>query len=258
MYGGGEQRMDDGRLTRTRSLIQALGARDGLRAAWQLKRGTVISFGGYVLENDSSAGYHLTESLPKLRRLAEYVAPSARAVVDVGAHCGLFAAFAKERSPEAAVICVEADPQLVPRIEQNLARFNNWTVACAAATDVDGGRVPFYRSARSTQTSSLLRRAVEVFDTAPEVLDVPTATLDMLCVDMPVIDVLKIDVQGAELGVLEGAAATLSRTRTLLIEASLLDDDVHVLLTRLRDDFGPPAFVNPVYAGADLAYQRLS
>jgi FkbM family methyltransferase len=55
-----------------------------------------------------------------------------------------------------------------------------------------------------------------------EKVTVRVDTLDRVAQDMPVIDLLKLDVQGFERHVLEGGADALRRTRALLIEANFV------------------------------------
>ena len=48
--------------------------------------------------------------------------------------------------------------------------------------------------------------------------------LDTVLADLPRIDVLKVDVQGAEGLVIDGARQILPRVQTLLIEITVLDE----------------------------------
>ena len=173
-------------------------------------------------------------------------------MVDVGAHSGLFAAFASERAQGAHFVCIEPNPSMGPIIRANLTAVPTWQLITAAATDMSGS-VSLYASRSSTQTSSLMRDAVQ---STVDVIQVPAVTLDAVCADFPAVDVLKIDVQGAEGLVLDGGHETLKRTRTVLIEVTFLDPDPIGVLVRLRDAFGPWRVLNPVYSGADLIFER--
>lgn len=205
----------------------------------------------YVMPNGLSARYHLLESIAKLRRLSEFVRHDDRVIVDIGAHSGLFTAFALERAPGAKAICVEPLIELAPMIQSNLAPFSHWELVSAAVSD-EQGPTAFYR-AKSSQESSLVPSTIR---SASEEISVQTITLDELCRDLGQIDVMKVDVQGAEHLVLGGGAASIPRVRTLLIEVSLVDPEPHRVLADLVSEFGPWRFVNPVYGGADLAFER--
>jgi len=205
----------------------------------------------YVMANGLSARYHLLESIAKLRRLSEYVRVDDRVIVDVGAHSGLFAAFALERAPNAKAICIEPLVEMVPLIERNMSPFSRWDVVNAALSDQTGDAT-FYR-AKSSQESSLVSSTIR---SESHATTVKSLTLDHVCRDLERIDVMKIDVQGAEHLVLRGGAGTIPRVRTLLIEVSLADPEPHVVLADLLREFGPWRFINPVYGGADLLFER--
>jgi FkbM family methyltransferase len=220
-----------------------------------LRNGGVVEFRNrghaYVMPNGLSARYHLLESIDKLRRLADHVRTDDRVVVDVGAHAGLFSAFALERAPHASALAIEPEAAMAPIIARNLASFANWRLVQAAVSDTPG-EATFYR-ATSSQESSLIPATIR---SASVRVTVPSVTLDELCTDLPQVDVLKVDVQGAEHLVLAGGRETLPRVRTLLVEVSLVDPQPHHVLDELVTSFGPWRVVNPVYAGADLLFER--
>jgi len=205
----------------------------------------------YVMPNGLSTRYHLLESIEKLRGLAEHVRPLDRVIVDVGAHAGLFTAFALERAPDASALMVEPEVAMEPIIQRNLAHHTEWRLVQAAVSGA-AGEATFYRAA-SSQESSLIPTTIR---SSMESMTVPTVTLDELCRDFEQVDVLKVDVQGAEHFVLSGARETIPRVRTLLIEVSLIDSQPHRVLEELVVAFGPWRVINPVYAGADLLFER--
>jgi FkbM family methyltransferase len=241
-------------------LVREFGVVDGARLAAELATGRpTVRFTdrgrSYWMPRDAATIHHLTSSITSLRRLASYVDSGDTRIVDVGAHSGLFATFAAERAPAARVTVVEPDPSLAPVIQQNLIHHSNWELvqkAVAAKT----GRIRFFRNSASTQTSSLLISALGGLGGPVTEVEVDATTLDDLLCDDEHIDVLKIDVQGAEHLVLRGASNSLKRVRTLLIEVSLLDPEAGEVLMTLRQEFGDPERVNPVFVGADLAYRR--
>ncbi len=251
------------RLTATTAqLCRRLGLRHGMVVAAQLlHHGESIRFPDngrwYHIRHEANVATHILSSTPKLRRLADVVSAEDAVIIDIGAHSGLFATFAKERSPDALVIVVEPDPKLRPIIERNLKPFGAWKLIQAAVSS-QSGRSNFYRNAHATQTSSLFADSAQTFAGEIERLDVEVTTLDSIVarLETPQIDVLKLDVQGAERLVLEGGAASLSGVRKLIIEVTFLDPDPGALLTFLAGEFGAPQTLNPVYMGADLVYRR--
>ena len=194
-----------------------------------------------------------------LQRLADLVDEQDRVVLDAGASSGLFSRFVKQRVIQApGLLPSEANPILVPVIRSNLAPFDNWTVVTKALSDSEGV-VPFYRNHDVPQTSALDRVSAESFGRWPaEEMSVGSTTVDALVEQLALdrIDVLKMDIQGAESRAIAGAADALSRVRKLLIEVSFLDGSPELVLARLQQEFGDPTVVQLVSGGADLLYAR--
>ena len=114
----------------------------------------------------------------------------------------------------------------------------------------------FFRNPHSLQTSSLVREAVQEFASDFELVTMVTTTIDDILDGVQDVDVLKVDVQGAEAAALHGAHKSLRRVRTLLVEISLLGAEAPELMVELELEYGRPERVNLVAGGADLAYER--
>lgn len=164
---------------------------------------------------------------PPLLRLAAEVVRPGHSIWDIGANLGLFSfAAAVAAGPTGHVLAVEPDTTLV-RLLRRSARVNRGhasvEVLPAAIADCVGvGRFHIARRNRSTnhldgfgttQTGGI--RATEL---------VPTLTLDWLALHMaPDIaspDVIKIDVEEAEMEVLAGAAHVLQSHPTIICEVA--------------------------------------
>ncbi len=144
-------------------------------------------------------------------------------VVDIGAHIGRYTLIAaKHRS---RVISIEPDPSNFAMLKSNirLNRFWNVVPLQMAVSDSSGKRPFFLAGGGDTGTSSLepdwfwtldegVRRKVEV---ECETLDRLVARLDLERIDW-----LKIDVEGHEIPVLEGAKQALGRTKRLILEVT--------------------------------------
>jgi FkbM family methyltransferase len=147
-------------------------------------------------------------------------------LVDVGAYRGGFYRAVAGRCGVARAVLVEAIPERAAQLRDRHAG-PAVTVVDAAAADADGRRVPFSVNTYA-ETSSLLplrglMPELAGLDTRPErTVTVQTVTLDALYRDQGLarVDLLKIDVQGAEDRVLEGAQEALARTRLVWIETS--------------------------------------
>jgi FkbM family methyltransferase len=155
-----------------------------------------------------------------LRLVTEIVRPGA-VVWDVGANVGLFTfAAASVVGARGRVLAVEPDSLLVRLLRRSAtlnSRLSTVDVLPAAVSDRVGiGRFHIGRRNRSTNflegfgtTQTGGTRAVEL---------VPTVTLDWLAGHFPLPDVIKIDVEVAELLVLRGAGSVLDAHPALICE----------------------------------------
>lgn len=154
------------------------------------------------------------------------VAPAPRHVIDVGVGDGtpwLYEAF-----PEAHLILVEPLREFEPAIRGILERRAGQCHLCCLA-ESDGEAVIEVHPWNLTGSSLLKTRSSKLLGTAGGVLEqverriVPQRRLDSIAAGLPGPCVMKIDVEGAELGVLRGAVRTLGVTDLILLETSLLE-----------------------------------
>jgi FkbM family methyltransferase len=127
--------------------------------------------------------------------------------LDVGAHIGSITAEVLRHSPTVKVQAFEAIPDKVERLRRKFPQVK--VHECALADSQ--GMATFYIDARHSAYSSLSRNSDDVQE-----IKVRLQTLDGL-VDADDVDVLKIDVEGAELGVLRGSVRTLELCRPLVM-----------------------------------------
>lgn len=151
----------------------------------------------------------------------ELVAPG-MSVWDIGANVGLFTYAAAHRSGGAGyVLAVDPDTDntsLLLRSRQALdARHNARVEVLAAAIGAPGDRIGrLMVSSRSRSANALVGFGTSSFGAAREERPVPLFTLDELLTHFPPPDVLKIDVEGAEQRILEGAARLLREWRPVI------------------------------------------
>ena len=136
-------------------------------------------------------------------------------MVDVGAHLGLYTLLAARRvGPTGHVLAVEPVPRFAEKIRRHAAmnRLGNITVAEMALAHTEGsGQIYDYGC-----ESGLVGKN----DMPPTaVYTVPVKTLDGLREEfsLPRVDAIKIDVEGAEWAVCQGAVRTLRQDRPLLL-----------------------------------------
>ncbi|HSC64645.1 MAG TPA: FkbM family methyltransferase [Caldimonas sp.] len=131
--------------------------------------------------------------------------------VDVGAHIGSIVASAKRRSRPSKILAIEAIPERAASLAR---RFPDVEVTQCAVGESEGSDVAFFVNAAQSGYSSLARG--EGF----REIRVPLRTLDGVLAGHDV-DVIKIDIEGAELGALRGAVKTLSTHRpTVMFESA--------------------------------------
>jgi len=148
-------------------------------------------------------------------------------IIDVGAHHGQFALLARDRYPDAEIICVEPLPDAVDRLHAVHAGDKRLTILPFAAGGADGRRS--MHVSRKTDSSSLLpilRPYVQAFPGTEEAgtIEVDVRMLDTLlksATRRPTL--LKIDVQGGELEVLDGAARVLAEVDAAYVECSFVE-----------------------------------
>ena len=138
-------------------------------------------------------------------------------VWDIGGNLGLFSALAAGRaSAEGQVFTVEPDPYYAHLIGRSARRFSGdfapIQVLCAAVADRSG--IASFGEAEQGHARSALADYTRTATVATR--PVPVVTLDGLLEFWPAPDIVKIDVEGAEIAVLEGAFRLLRDVRPVI------------------------------------------
>lgn len=167
----------------------------------------------------SNAGYVLGTTEPVVQHAFVSLLRPGMVVYDVGANVGFFTVIAARLCcPEGHVVAFEPLPENFERIRHNVAlnNFQNVMVCCEALSDTDG-KALFQVSAEPTW-GNLVGVGKDI-DQKTGTIEVNVSRLDLLVQtdELPVPDLIKIDVEGAEAQVLRGAEDTLRRTRPLLL-----------------------------------------
>ncbi len=143
-------------------------------------------------------------------------------VVDIGSNIGQYLFALKTSVPQARVYSVEADPIIFKLLKKNASNLNKVKIFQKILSNKSGS-MNFYTSKKFSTWSTLVK---------PEDDDAYTKTKvevvdgDSLFEDLKHVDLLKIDVEGAEWEVLMGLKKTLKKSKYILIEISITRDRV--------------------------------
>lgn len=129
--------------------------------------------------------------------------------VDVGANIGLASLLISELAPSAKVIAFEPIPKTFEYLVENIRRNG-----CEAK--ISAHRVAVGRQSGSIRFSQEDNSAINHITSEEGGVEVPLTSIDTFFRKGPDIDFLKIDVEGFEDQVLEGARASLFRCRPIV------------------------------------------
>lgn len=148
-------------------------------------------------------------------------------ILDVGANYGQSALSIRHFAPNNPIVCIEANPTLVPAMELTQRRVRDCSYVIAAVSDDVGVQeltVPTFGRVTNTGGASLDHDFVhgraallEERYRAPIAMRtqvVPTITVDSLDLDVAL---LKLDVEGLEDRVIRGASLTIERCRPIVV-----------------------------------------
>jgi FkbM family methyltransferase len=180
---------------RTKLFLQRLAGRFG----YQIRR----------IEAGVSCENALTEQVRLVGR-------DAQAIVEVGAADGRDAEQYAELFPLARILAVEPVPDSYAKLALRMGRVDRLT-AVNSALAAHVGKAEFHVGRWADASSLLPAKATgssyDQYTTSRQTIEVETTTLDALCHQHGIthIDLLKMDVQGVEMGILSAAGDLLQR-----------------------------------------------
>jgi FkbM family methyltransferase len=155
---------------------------------------------------------------PELANILRQAIPVGGVVLDIGAHVGLHTLmFSKTAGKDGKVIAAEPSPANAGLLRKHLEWNDcaNVTVVDAAVSDQEG-TAQFTFRAEATDFGGFANSLA--YDNGGETREVRLTTIDALCGDLNP-DLIKIDVEGAELSVLRGGDTVLRRANPVLVVA---------------------------------------
>jgi FkbM family methyltransferase len=163
----------------------------------------------------SIAGYLLGTQEPQVQAAITHLVRPGMIVYDVGANVGfLTLLFAKAVGKEGCVIAFEPVAANSERIGYN-AKLNGFTNIIVRLEAVGGSDGTAGFTIGAFPTIGKLQQAGA--SSSEEVREVPVRSLDSVIKELPPPDLLKIDIEGAEVDCLCGARSLLKENRPLLL-----------------------------------------
>jgi FkbM family methyltransferase len=150
------------------------------------------------------------------------VESTVRTIIDAGANIGLSSLYFLRRYPDARIVAIEPDPGNAAMARRNLSPYGHRAAVVEAAVWPTAERLSLsrstFRDGRDWSTRVLPADGVQN-------ITVPGVTIEDLMHShhLDDLDILKMDIEGAELEVLSGDTSFLARTKCIMIE---LHEDV--------------------------------
>jgi FkbM family methyltransferase len=142
-----------------------------------------------------------------------------RVIVDAGAHVGLTAIYFANRFPDARIIAIEPEAKNFELLTRNIAHYPNSVAMHAALWDregelrvVDPGMGTWGFMTRGEAAQDTISAAFR------HMISATTVAAVMRDHQLESIDILKIDIEGAEKEVFADSTAWLGRVRAIIIE----------------------------------------
>jgi FkbM family methyltransferase len=181
------------------------------------------------------------DSFQRHCRLSETLTNECRHIFDVGANIGQSVSRYRDKFPSCFITSFEPNPEVFSLLERNWGCVSGITLNPIALTNFIG-HASFYAT-RVPEVSSLLQPTERMIELSSEhkydheTINVSTMTLDHYCQinNIRNIDILKLDVQGSELNLLQGAEKLLQEGMITLIYSEVTFAETYINQTRFID-----------------------
>lgn len=206
------------------SLASTFESLDEFRKLEDLRKGYTITKEGFDLFLDPQ-DWVISRALsinkvwePEETKFFRQILHEEMTVVDVGANIGYFTVlFSKIVGERGRVISFEPDPGSYSILQKNVKENNLANVLAIQKAVADFcGKAKLYLSKTNHGDNRMSSTIIEDIDIEREVIDVDVTSLDDALKDIN-IDFLKIDTQGAEMKVINGAQKMIKRNKNLKI-----------------------------------------
>ena len=160
---------------------------------------------------------------------------------DVGANVGLYSWEVRKVSPHRKILAFEPDPENIKLLEKTLngANFQNVEI-CKCALSYQLAEISFFQDILTSATGCVAGKdkpwIEQYLNSSATEIRVKTETIDSVVRRDRIPSLIKIDVEGHEIEVLQGGRNTLSKAKPLLIIESFPPKQCSVLW--LLDELG--------------------
>jgi FkbM family methyltransferase len=225
-----------------------------------------LGFSGYQASWIAlSIGRYQNLRAARLELVPSSILSNLRTCVDAGAHAGSWTQALLDGFKPERVIAVECEPRLVEPLKAKFSALPLVTVIDAALAESEG--TASFHQLRHPASSSLLKpRAGIVKEFLANswdligTVDVRKISYDQLVADEDEISILKLDIQGAEMGVLSASKEGLEKTKCIIMEVTFTSHyegdfgfpELHQLMA--RKGFGLYRLSDPYNRGARVLF----
>lgn len=145
-------------------------------------------------------------------------------ILDLGANKGFFATWALVTAPGSHVHCYEPDPRNARCLQQNVRAFGKGATAHNVAVGSAPGELTLFRIGGRAGQGSVYRSRAESRGEIVAEVPVPVVALAELLAPFGRVDLMKIDVEGAEYDILLDSSTTaLANVDRIVMEADDVD-----------------------------------
>lgn len=168
-----------------------------------------------------------------LRNLARRM-PKDAVILDIGANRGAYAAMVRAAFPKARIYAFEPHPASLAELERVASRLDFEAIRSACGAEEGSLTLYDYPGGKGSSHASAFREVIEEHHMAQshghsEAIEVPVTTVDRFLQERGIerVDLMKVDVEGLDLSVLNGAKGAFSAGRIRMVQFEFSELDVH-------------------------------
>lgn len=225
------------KFSRNKIIKRRLNIKDGLTVEW-------------FLSPDSQLKYYKKSFDEDLRKFVEKYVKVSDIVWDIGANCGTFSAFCISKGIKNQILAIEPDIFLSNILVKNSQSYNIFPISAAISNDLSILNLNIAYRGRASNSLSLVNPRGEEGGKR-YVQPVISLTLDWLVSIRGIPDIVKLDIEGAELLALQGGKDLMEYGKTKFIVE--IDESNLENVIKLFDSYG---YVNEEIFKDNFLFQK--